>query len=59
MTCAIGPIHQYVPMNQCRAAYIGNVNTKLRITAVLNRGMYYTEFSDTVCKIYGVENLNR
>jgi DDE superfamily endonuclease len=32
---AIGPTHLYVPWDQARAANIGNVNTKLRITAVL------------------------
>ena len=35
VTYASGPTHQYVPINQCRAANIGNVNTKLRKTAVL------------------------
>ena len=27
--------HLYVPVNQCRAANVGNVHTKLRITAIL------------------------
>ena len=35
VTYAIGPTHQYVPINQCRASNIGNVNTKLRITTVI------------------------
>lgn len=35
ITYAIGPTHMYVPKDQARAANIGNVNTKLRITAVL------------------------
>jgi hypothetical protein len=35
ITYAIGPTHLYVPWDQSRAANIGNVNTKLRITAVL------------------------
>ena len=35
ITYAIGPTHQHIPINQCRAANIGNVNTKLRITAVI------------------------
>jgi hypothetical protein len=35
ITYAIGPTHLYVPRDQARAANIGNVNTKLRITAVL------------------------
>ena len=35
ITYAIGPTHQHIPINQCRAANIGNVNTKLRITVVI------------------------
>ena len=35
ITYAIGPTHLYIPRDQARAANIGNVNTKLRITAVL------------------------
>ena len=35
ITYAIGPTHLFIPWDQARAANIGNVNTKLRITAVL------------------------
>jgi hypothetical protein len=35
ITYAIGPTHLSIPRDQARAANIGNVNTKLRITAVL------------------------
>ena len=35
VTYAIGPTHQYVPINQCRAASVAGTSEKLRITAII------------------------
>ena len=60
ITYAIGPTHLYVPRDQARAANIGNVNTNLRITAVLtvNGLEFYGQFV-LVLHFYRIYILNR